>query len=180
MWNRNRVVRSLGVTGWILALTGWLTAFFAVAVRPPAPRPLQLPPLSAELVRLGAAVSEARRAGIPPDLAVAVSRWEVTNGDSLARGQDGEIGIFQVTPRYWARKFPECYPDRPLYNPERNACIGVRALREKYEETGNWPDAIRAYNGSLRLPEAGARYEKGVARRLRSLADGTSSVGRVP
>lgn len=176
MWNRNWLA---AVGAWLLGLAMGATLMLGLLTVPP-PRPLQLPPLSAELVRLGAAVSEARRAGIPPDLAVAVSRWEVTNGDSLARGQDGEIGIFQVTPRYWARKFPECYPDRPLYNPERNACIGVRALREKYEETGNWPDALRAYNGSLRLPEAGARYEKGVARRLRSLADGTSSVGRVP
>lgn len=179
MWNRNRGITLL--LGCLLFVTGaFYGAFITRLQQEPPVRSLQLPPLSAELVRIGAAVSEARRAGIPPDLAVAVSRWEVTNGDSLARGQDGEIGIFQVTPRYWARKFPECYPDRPLYNPERNACIGVRALREKYEETGNWPDALRAYNGSLRLPEAGARYEKGVARRLRSLADGTSSVGRVP
>lgn len=180
MWNRNwKATVDGGLFGLMVGLVigGMLTGYLLRGV---PTRPLQLPPLSAELVRIGAAVSEARRAGIPPDLAVAVSRWEVTNADSMARGQDGEIGIFQVTPSYWARKFPECYPDRPLYNPERNACIGVRALREKYEETGNWPDALRAYNGSLRLPDAGTRYEKGVARRLQSLADGTSSVGRAP
>ena len=100
---------------------------------------------------------------------MAVSRWEVRNADSLARGRDGEIGYFQVTLRYWANEFPECYPDRPLYNPERNACIGTRALRRSFEQTGNWPDALKKYNGSLRLPEAGQRYVKGVERQRLAL-----------
>ena len=159
----------LGAT--IGACLGWALAWSIVLLNP-QPRPaheLQVAPLSAEMVRTSAAIIEARRAGIPPDLAVAVSRWEVRNADSLARGRDGEIGYFQVTPRYWANEFPECYPDRPLYNPERNACIGTRALRRSFEQTGNWPDALRKYNGSLRLPEAGRKYVKGVERQRLAL-----------
>jgi soluble lytic murein transglycosylase-like protein len=165
------------------AFAGWLLAWTVVFAAPQA-RPLhelQPPPLSAELVRTSVAISEARRAGIPPDLAVAVSRWEVWNADSLARGRDEEIGYFQITPRYWANTFPECYPDRPLYNPERNACIGTRALRRSFEQTGNWPDALKKYNGSLRLPEAGQRYVKGVERqRVAAAADGTTVNGATP
>lgn len=142
--------------------------------------PLRLPPRSAEAVRMAATITEARRAGVPWDLALAVSRVEVTNADSMARGRVGEIGYFQVTPSLWATKFPECYPERPLYNPERNACIGVRVLRYQYERSGSWPEALLRYNGSLHFPEPGSRYLKGVARNRLAVNDTSARVEAAP
>lgn len=168
-------------TSWInsvrSAFYGCVVGMIALALmigRSPPNPPLTLPPPSAEVIRVSAAVTEARRAGIPWELALAVSRHEVRNADSMARGRAGEVGLFQVRPEFWRTRFPECYPERPLWNPERNACIGVRVLREKYEQHGNWPDALKAYNGSLRLPTEGADYLKGVDRQRRLVqADGT-------
>lgn len=151
----------------ILGAVGLLGLVLFALSEEPADTPPSLPPLSAELVRTSATVIEARRAGgVPIDLALAVTRWEVRNADSLARGRAGEVGYFQIIPRYWRNRFPECYPERALHNPERNACIGVRVLREKYEEQGTWPKALKAYNGSLHLETLGARYVAGVNQQL--------------
>ena len=123
-----------------------------------------------ELIRTSVTVSEARRAGVPIVIALAVTRHEVWNADSLAVGSAGEVGYFQIMPEYWSHEFPQCYPRRALTNPERNACIGVRILKLQHSIHHTWDAALRAYNGALHLKTAGDRYVAAVHRQMRAMS----------
>lgn len=92
---------------------------------------------------------EARRAGVPAELAVAVSHVEDTSGDSLALSNRGAVGIMQVLPTYWLDAFPnECYGGRSLFDRARNACVGVHVLRLYHARYGTWTRTFCAYHGS--------------------------------
>lgn len=93
--------------------------------------------------------AEARRAGVPAGLAVAVSHIEDTSGDSLALSNRGAVGIMQVLPTYWLDAFrDECYGDRSLFDRARNACVGVHVLKLYHARYGTWTRTFCAYHGS--------------------------------
>jgi len=110
---------------------------------------------------------EARRLGVPVQMAVAVSHAENWSGDPEAISSAGAVGLMQIMPNIWGDQFlEECYGPRSLTNPERNACVGVHVLQSYHEKTGNWNDALRAYNGSSTYRRLGDQYVVSVVERL--------------
>lgn len=101
---------------------------------------------------------EARRAGVPVDLAVAVSHVENWTGDSMAVSPVGAVGLMQVLPKYWQHSFEEECGCGPLFPRKRNACVGVRVLGTYLKRYRTTAEALRAYHGSLNLHAAGDTY----------------------
>lgn len=95
---------------------------------------------------------QARRWGMPVDLALAISHTENWRGDSLARSHVGAVGLMQVLPKVWSNSFLlECgFED--LTNRRRNACVGVMVAMGYFYQRGNWTDALRDYVGANCLP----------------------------
>ena len=126
-----------------------------------------LQPESAEQLRTRLVLAEARRQGVPPDLALAVSRVENWGAIPTARSSAGAVGLMQVMP-FWTDFVPliQLCSGSSLITPEINVCFGVGILRIYKARYGTWPKALRAYNGSLRLPRAGARYVRLVNKSL--------------
>lgn len=157
----------------ILALTVWFSGWCATKVenrlgmnQPPAIQGEAnaelislLQPESAEQLRTRLVLAEARRQGVPPELALAVSRVENWRGLPTAVSPAGAVGLMQVM-RFW-RLYPPlvqlCEGDS-LIDPKINVCFGVGILRLYKARYLTWPKALRAYNGSLHMPRAGARY----------------------
>ena len=123
-------------------------------------------PTTPHSLRVMAVRSEARRAGISVEMALAVSMTENWGGDSLAVSRVGAIGVMQVMPNVWGKSFLSECGDAPLTNLRRNACVGVRVLAYYKHRYGNWDLALRAYNGSLRYKVSGDRYVAEVMSRL--------------
>lgn len=115
---------------------------------------------SPESLRTRLVLEEASRQGVSPKLMLAISRVENWGGDTLATSRAGALGLMQVMP-FWANSVTlTAYCNgNELRNPRINVCFGTAIFRmylSKYE--GNISKALRAYNGSLHLPRAGARY----------------------
>lgn len=115
--------------------------------------------------------TEARRAGVPADLAIAVSHVENWTGDSMAVSSAGAVGIMQVMPKYWQDAFPEACGAGSLFERRRNACVGVRVLGLYLAKHTRADLALRAYNGALTYREAGDRYVADVLDRMVRRAD---------
>lgn len=69
--------------------------------------------------------------------------------DSTKQGEDGEIGLFQLTPaRYLAlaaeAKDPEANP-AALYDPDTNIRYGTMYLAELYQKYGMWSTVYAAF-----------------------------------
>lgn len=127
--------------------------------------PLRAPTITVTtpLTRDSVVAQEARRAHVPPGLAVAVSHVEDLTGDSLALSERGAVGIMQVLPTYWLKAFPgECYGARSLFDRSRNACVGVHVLALYKEKYGSWQTALCAYHGSLAMPATCRAYVESV------------------
>lgn len=92
---------------------------------------------------------EARRAGMDPALAIAVSHMENWSGDSAAaHPRSGAVGLMQVMP-FWTDSFPaDCYGPGDLTMRSRNACIGARIAVRYFRECGNWNCALVRYVGA--------------------------------
>jgi len=92
---------------------------------------------------------EARLAGMPVALAIAVSHVENWSGDSTARHPaSGAVGLMQILPRTWSDSFAvECGVDSLVVR-RRNACVGVHVAVEYFQQRGNWNDALRMYAGA--------------------------------
>ncbi len=92
---------------------------------------------------------EARLAGMPVALAIAVSHVENWAGDSTARHPiSGALGIMQILPKTWSDSFQtECGTDSLVVR-RRNACVGVHVALAYFQESGNWNDALRMYAGA--------------------------------
>lgn len=123
-------------------------------------------PAHPHALRILAVRAEALRVGISPDMALAVSFTENWGGDSLAVSRAGAVGVMQIMPRVWGKAFIKECGEAPLTNLRRNACVGVRVLAHYRARYGNWNQALRAYNGSLRYRLSGDRYVASVMRRL--------------
>lgn len=101
-----------------------------------------------------AVVTEAGRAGINPDLVVAVIKIEDPALDPRAESYAGAVGIMQVMPQHagqWG-----CGKD--LTNVRVNICTGTKILAELLNE--RWSqmgaianrEALLRYNGCVRTP----------------------------
>lgn len=101
---------------------------------------------------------EARRAGVPVGLALAVSHVENTSGDSMAVSKVGAVGLMQVLPKYWQHAFEDECGCGSLFHSKRNACVGVRVLGGYLKQYKTTARALRAYHGSLALHVAGDDY----------------------
>jgi hypothetical protein len=96
-------------------------------------------------------ILEAQRRGVPPSIALAVAHQESSMRHYLPdgqviRGQDGEWGLFQVMLSSAA--------DVLVFDPwnlDSNIRAGVGYLRLTYDwtGTGDWRDALQAYNGGI-------------------------------
>jgi len=142
------------------AFLGFLAIFLGAVLgyTPPLPAaaPLRVlpPPLRGPSeARDSIIAEEARAAGMPVALALAISHTENWGGDSTAvHRRSGATGLMQVMPTIWADSFfVEC-GDQPLTWRRRNACVGIQVALKYYRELGNWEDALRAYVGDVCLP----------------------------
>lgn len=111
---------------------------------------------------------EARRAGVPVDIALAVSHVENWSGDSTAVSPAGAVGIMQVMPKYWQHSFEEECGCGSLTQRHRNACVGVRILDQYYTRYKTWGKTVRAYHGS-HASHAGQQYADAVLERLAAI-----------
>lgn len=94
------------------------------------------------------AISQAASsAGVPPSLAVAVAQHE-SGLNPNAIGAAGEIGLFQLK--------PSSFPGVNISDVSTNISTGVSYLAQNYALTGNWRDALIAYN------EGPSRWSQGV------------------
>lgn len=90
---------------------------------------------------------EASRLGVPPELALAVAQQETGlkhySGSGVIQGGSGEVGMFQILPTTAA--------DLGInpYDLGQNVQGGVSYLRELYDQTGDWGEALVAYNGGI-------------------------------
>jgi soluble lytic murein transglycosylase-like protein len=123
-------------------------------------------PLSPHERRIRLVTHEAGRAGVPVAIALAVSFTENWGGDPLAVSKAGAVGIMQVMPNVWGDAFYGECGAAPLTDARRNACVGVRILKEYFDRYGNWNLALRAYHGSLRYRHLGDEYVAQVMSRL--------------
>jgi len=112
---------------------------------------------------------EAERAGVSSRLALAVARVENPSGDSLAVSKAGAVGLMQVLPKYWGHAFEEECGCGALTGRRRNACVGVRALKEKLMQKKTTREALCAYHGSSGYPAACQKYASDVLDALASL-----------
>ncbi len=119
----------------------WLVDMSArLAGRPHAPGPEE----RLELLRL--VHREARRAGLQPELVLAVIEVE-SNFDRFAISEAGALGLMQVMP-FWLEELDQ--PEANLFRPRTNLRIGTTILRYYLErEQGNLRRALARYNGSL-------------------------------
>lgn len=145
------------VIGWIGVLLYPAMLLGFILTDPTNERPVPQP-LSQSEQRDALVTIEAQAAGVPTSIALAVARVENWSGDSMAVSPAGAVGLMQIMPKHWQHAFEEECGCGSLFRRQRNACVGVRILKLKYEEQGTWEAALRAYNGSLHFPTAGREY----------------------
>jgi soluble lytic murein transglycosylase-like protein len=100
--------------------------------------------LSLPILRL--AHREARRAGLPPELVLAVINVE-SNFDRFAISNAGAEGLMQVMP-FWLDEIG--HPDDNLFDIGTNLRLGCTILKLYLKrEHGNMHRALARYNGSI-------------------------------
>lgn len=105
----------------------------------------KLPDEQERLTLLKQVYVEANRAGIPPELVLAVIEVE-SNFDRFAISSAGAQGYMQIMP-FWLKEIGR--PDDNLFHPPTNLRMGCTILRYYYDlENGDWPRALARYNGS--------------------------------
>lgn len=104
---------------------------------------------------------EARRAGLPPEMVLAVI--DVESGfQPYAVSRANAQGLMQVM-RFWLDELG--MPGHALFDVEQNIRMGCTILRYYYDmEHGDWSRALARYNGSLGKPD----YPQLVFERLRT------------
>lgn len=109
---------------------------------------------------LKAVYTEAERAGLDPQLVLAVIDIE-SNFDRYAESSAGAQGLMQVMP-FWKDVYNK--PDDDLYNPLVSLRYGCTILRHYLDRYDDPADALAAYNGSL----GRSTYPDKIMRRLAS------------
>jgi len=113
----------------------------------------------AELLHL--VQEEANRAGLPPELVLAVIQVE-SNFDRWAISRAGAVGLMQVMP-FWLGELGR--PGDNLFHVRTNLRLGCTILRHYLDmEKGNLVRALARYNGSL----GSYRYPRRVLKALRT------------
>lgn len=69
---------------------------------------------------------------------------EESNCDSLAVSSRGAIGLMQVMPRVWKRRFD--FSRINLFNPQENLNIGIKILADLVQQYGEH-EALERYQG---------------------------------
>ena len=89
---------------------------------------------------------EATRAGLPPEMVLAVI--DVESGfDAYAVSRANAQGLMQIM-RFWLKELD--MPGHALLDVRDNVRMGCTILRHYYDiENGNWTRALARYNGSL-------------------------------
>lgn len=82
--------------------------------------------------------------GVPYSLLVILAKKE-SGFNPIAKSYAGARGIMQLMPAN-IKRFGVTNP----HDPEENITAGAKLLRENYEKTGNWKDAIGWYNAGPR------------------------------
>lgn len=112
----------------------------------------------------------AARVGIPADILAAVA-WVESNGDMNAIGTSGEFGVMQLKPIAIKDVQIEGYGEFDGWRSSApvNVMAGASFLALMHKRTGNWPDAIRAYNqgqvGAIQNPDLAESYRQKVEER---------------
>ncbi|MEM7359010.1 MAG: transglycosylase SLT domain-containing protein [Pseudomonadota bacterium] len=109
---------------------------------------------------LKAVYTEAERAGLDPQLVLAVIDIE-SNFDRYAESSAGAQGLMQVMP-FWKDVYNK--PEDDLYNPLISLRYGCTILRHYLDRYDDPADALAAYNGSL----GRSTYPDKIMRRLAS------------
>jgi hypothetical protein len=160
---------------------------------------ITLPPASLSEQRDSIVAAEARKAGVPVLLALAVSHVENWTGDSMAvsvagkqdsvtvrraiMGQQraidmlGAVGLMQVLPRAWWHSFENECGCGSLFDRQRNACKGVRVLAFYLAREPTVDRALRGYHGSLRHHGQGDGYTAAVLEKMTRLSLTTPQTG---
>lgn len=94
--------------------------------------------------------------GIPTNIIQAQMQAE-SNFDQSAVSDAGAIGLMQLMPGTAAELGVD------PHDPRQNVMGGVKYLRQMYDATGNWRDALIAYNEGLGAWQEGHRYAESVA-----------------
>ncbi|GIX21746.1 MAG: hypothetical protein KatS3mg121_0529 [Gammaproteobacteria bacterium] len=104
-------------------------------------------PDEAERIRILRAVHyEARRAGLPPEMVLAVIEVE-SRFDRFAISRVGALGLMQVMP-FWLEVLER--PQANLFDITTNLRIGCTILKHYLDrENGDWRRALARYNGSV-------------------------------
>lgn len=141
-----RVYAYIAVAGVLVASLLVRAVLEALPTAPVAPAPVLFGGPSEE--RDSIVAFEARRAGMPDGVAVAISHVENWSGDSTVRhSRSGATGLMQVM-HFWADSFHvECGTDSLIVR-RRNACVGVRIAKLYFEQCGDWDCALRRYVGA--------------------------------
>lgn len=164
-------LRSMRALRAFIAVTCALLAFAGIqAVLPDGTTVVTATPRSFSEQRDSIVAHEARRAGVPVKLAIAVSHVENWTGDSMAVSPVGAVGLMQVLPKYWQHSFEEECGCGSLFRRQRNACVGVRVLKQYLDQHKKTSPALRAYHGSLNLHTAGDQYVSDVLDQMTKLS----------
>ncbi len=109
---------------------------------------------------------EAKRWGVDPKLAIAVSLAENWSGDPAAKSRAGALGWMQVMPLWQGSFLHTVCGGGPLIARRTNACLGVGILAFYLHACGqDVPCALRRYNGA-KTPWKARRYVRAVRERL--------------
>ena len=112
-------------------------------------------------IRLLSAVdTEAERAGLDPQLVLAVMDIE-SDFNRYAHSRSGAQGLMQIMP-FWKEIYGN--PNDDLYNPMVSLRYGCTILRHYMDKYSNRREALAAYNGSL----GRSTYPDKILRRLES------------
>lgn len=146
----------------------------------------------AETACVDAALRAARDTGVPPDLLVAITLtetryqgtswpwtinlegegfWYPTAEEAIARtgeiletGGTPDVGCFQISTAWHPDAFASV---KDMFDPDLNAAYAARLLRDLYDGTGSWADAVGDYHS--RDPDLGGAYMMRVGATLAEL-----------
>lgn len=102
--------------------------------------------------------------GVPPHIAMAVL-WQESRGNEMAKGGAGEIGLMQLKDIAVQDLRLKGYGKFEGWkqDPKQNIRAGVAYLDLQHERTGNWGEALQAYNQGFEGYQQSKNHEKAIA-----------------
>ena len=106
-----------------------------------------------------AVVAAAEEFGGDPRL-LATTVYVESGCDPKALGSQGDVGLTQIVPRFWAKELHE-HGISNLWSPEQNLRAGAYVLAVAASTTASTWDSVRRYNGSgKRASQYAERHHK--------------------